>query len=259
MVMKSLNIIAALLAANLIFSGCKDDDKPAPGRIEQNLSLSFDMLLDGTPAAINANLESNSPELKGIRVDRMMVYFSDIEIQREDDSWVPVVDVLYYNLQSARHKKFDFKVPVGNYKSIRFAVGLNAAQNGSDPLQFDNSHPLSSANGMYWTWATKYRFVIFEGRVSQTGPITGTDNIIFMYHPGHDDLHEIKSYPVAFATNEENQKELTIGVSINQIFSGAGGTFNLPDERITHTTPEDFHIAEMVMENFRHGITILQK
>jgi hypothetical protein len=256
---KYLQFLSIMLFAGIFMSGCKDDDKPDPGRIDQNLAISFEMQLDGIPVEINTNLTSNSNELKGIRVDRMMAYFADIEIQKEDGTWVPVSDVLYFNLQSSQLKKFDFKAPVGDYKAIRFAVGLNAAQNGSDPLQFETGHPLSSANGMYWSWATKYRFIIFEGRVSQTGPIAGTDNIIFMYHPGHDDFYEVHDYPAVFSLSDTKQKELCLSVSINQIFSGAGGAFNLPAERITHTTPGDFHVAEMMMENFRHGISIVQK
>jgi hypothetical protein len=253
--MKKLLFIS-LTAIALTFSGCKDEEPTVAKDLEQNFELAFEVTLDGTPVEVNTNYTSNSPELKGLRIDRMMTYISDVELQKADGAWVPVTDVLFYHLGVNDAKKFKFKVQKGDYQAIRFAVGLNAAQNGADPLQFETSHPLSSSKGMYWSWATKYRFVIFEGRVSETGPILGVDNVVFAYHPGHDDFYEIKSYPVNFSISNDELTSLTISASINQMFNGTGGTMDLPAERTTHTTPDDFYIAERYMENIRNGIVI---
>ena len=53
--------------------------------------------------------------------------------------------------------------------------------NASDPSDFDSSHPLSIANNTYWSWASKYKFFMLEGRVdSQSDGIDAT----FSYHSG---------------------------------------------------------------------------
>lgn len=254
--MKKLLLFSTALAL-LALGACKDDEvvQEIPP-VEHNLQLAFEVTLDGSPVAVNTNLVSNSPELKGLRIDRMMNYISDVAIQNVDGNWVPVTDVLFYHLGVSDKRIYNFKVQAGDYQAIRFAVGLNAAQNGADPLQFETTHPLSSANGMYWSWATKYRFVIFEGRVSETGPILGVDNIVYAYHPGHDDFYEVQSYPISFSLNNSTTQQLTMSASINQMFNGTAGAIDLPTERTTHTTPTDFHIAERYMENLRNGITV---
>lgn len=258
--MKTLFKTLGLIAVSIFFlHSCTDDETATPVETPagDNLKLAFEMTINGEPFNLSTNGAATTAPFQGIRVDRMMVYFSDIEIQNQNDEWLPVSEVLFYNLAANKSRAYDFTLPEGDYKAMRFAVGLNASQNGSDPLTHELDDPLSTSNGMYWSWATKYRFVIMEGRFNLNGPIQGTtSDLPFTYHPGHDNFYEVKTYSKIVELKRNELSTINISVALEGLIDGAGGLIELPAQNTTHTTPEDYPIAEMFMANFRNAITL---
>jgi hypothetical protein len=256
--MKNLFRFTLALAIGAVsLNSCTEDDTQTQNQepAKDNFRLSMEMTVDGLPLEIGTNAVSSNAEFNGIRVDRMMVYFADIAVQNQNDEWIPLTDALFFNLSSNNNRSFEFTLPEGDYKALRFGLGLNAAQNGSDPLTHELDDPLSTSNGMYWSWATKYRFVIMEGRFNLNGAIQGsTDDLPYAYHPGHDDFYEVQAYSKVFEITNGSVSEARISVPLEQVIDGAGGLIDLPIESSTHTTPEDYYIAEKYMDNFRNAI-----
>jgi cytochrome c peroxidase len=57
-------------------------------------------------------------------------------------------------------------VPRGEYRSIRFYVGLAEADNVREVVDYPADHPLNpNLNGLHWSWQTGYIFLAFEGHV----------------------------------------------------------------------------------------------
>src|SRR5947209_5344015 len=56
------------------------------------------------------------------------------------------------------------KVTPGTYRSVRFHVGLDAADNAASPGEFTAEHPLNpNVNGLHWSWQGGYVFLALEG------------------------------------------------------------------------------------------------
>jgi hypothetical protein len=80
-------------------------------------------------------------------------------------------------------------VPVGNYRSITFTVGLDPTTNTSSPAQFDASNPLSfQSPSMYFGDGQGYIFMNVQGKADTSATQNGLVNIPFSYQVGTDDL-----------------------------------------------------------------------
>ncbi len=61
-------------------------------------------------------------------------------------------------------------VPSGEYRSVRFHIGLDEKVNHSDPAQFTADHPLNpNLNGLHWNWQGGYIFLALEGMWRNAG------------------------------------------------------------------------------------------
>ena len=67
-------------------------------------------------------------------------------------------------------------VPQGDYKAIRFLIGVDSARNVSG----SQSGALDVNNGMFWTWNTGYIMAKMEGK----SDASNDNNKNFKYHPG---------------------------------------------------------------------------
>ncbi|MCW3126769.1 MAG: hypothetical protein JWO03_2427 [Bacteroidetes bacterium] len=67
-------------------------------------------------------------------------------------------------------------IPMGNYKSISFLIGVDSLHNCSGA----QSGALDPVNAMFWTWNTGYIFFKLEGK----SPVSTSPGGIFEYHIG---------------------------------------------------------------------------
>jgi hypothetical protein len=115
---------------------------------------------------------------EALTVSMLSYYISNIRLVATDGS--DYVEKESYHL--IRHgvngsMHFHLKdVPQGDYKAIRFIIGVDSARNVSG----SQTGALDVNNGMFWTWNTGYIMAKMEGKsdVSKDG------NKNFKYHPG---------------------------------------------------------------------------
>ena len=134
---------------------------------------------------------------------------------------------------------------------------MDSLLNASDPVQFSNDHPLSAAQAMYWSWATKYRFTRIDGRANENGSIGGSDDILIAYHPGADEFYAVKDFVRPFNLLNYDTLNVTIKMDVSKWFDGPGGVIDLPTEPQTHTAPSDYHIAVKYTENFIAALELM--
>lgn len=98
-------------------------------------------------------------------VTRVSYLVSDFELQRDDGSWLGISNSVAWmdydqNRDSIRLKN----IPPGEFRSVRFMVGLDTNLNHADPTKFPASHPLNpNLNNLYWGWQGGYIFMALEG------------------------------------------------------------------------------------------------
>jgi hypothetical protein len=119
-------------------------------------------------------------------------------------------------------------------------MGVDSLNNMQDPTSFDSNHPLSSANAMYWSWATMYRFFKIDGRVNATGSI-GVDDQLLAWHTGKNALYRTKETNI----NIKPGAHLVLTFDIAELYSGV----SLATETMTHSMVDDYAIAVKLSDN----------
>ncbi len=174
------------------------------------------------------------------------LYLSKVRFLNENGEEVPLKDIALLDPGSNTANSFTGSIPEGNYHELRVGFGVDHEQNNLDPASFENSHPLSSYQSMYWTML-KYRFAKFEGKASSR--LNSNDNIFVSYHPGTDEAYHTRNFPIDFSPAVGSNTTIRLVLDINEILDGPGGKIDFATEATTHSMPSDIQIAKKFMEN----------
>ena len=119
-------------------------------------------------------------------------------------------------------------LPEGSYTGLRFLIGIDSANNHSDPSTYSTDHPLSNYKGTHWDWNSGYRFVVIEGKMDTTTNSSGTLSHGFSYHIGFDTLARQKNFNCCFSLNPSSSYDLNIIVDLeNEDFAIEGKSVGL--------------------------------
>lgn len=228
----------ALLALTLI--ACKKD-KPEP-----------DPIVDPTKLILSVNAEFENDALVfgetyinvsnyRVNVTDLRFYLSNFYGVKSSGDTVVFSEIAYFNLGAGKGTLVIDNPSTGSFISFGFGLGvapeMNSPANPDFNIAIYNSeHPLSVNNGMYWTWASGYRFVIFDGKYDidafGTGPLINGYSI----HTGKDE---------SYSTKEIN------GVNINVL---PNATTNLYlDMAVDQFFYLESDIIDLAVDNQSHG------
>ena len=98
-------------------------------------------------------------------VTRVSYLASDFALQRNDGSWFEISNsVAWLDFEQNRNSLRFEKIPEGEFRSLRFSIGLNTNLNHADIAKFPAGHPLNpNLNGLNWSWQGGYIFLALEG------------------------------------------------------------------------------------------------
>ncbi len=88
-------------------------------------------------------------------------YISEIRLIKSDEE-VYAISESYHLIEPTNANKFSLnldQIPSGNYKAIRFYLGVVGDENLSGELVGD----LDPSNNMAWNWTTGYKFIRMDG------------------------------------------------------------------------------------------------
>lgn len=210
------------------------------GPQEKEITVEFQLIQDGIP------YEKSTLFNKGdtaIALDLFHFYISELYLGDQILSEVLFVDPndsLYSN----------YTLPVDKpHDQLSFGLGVPSQLNNMDPTVFETSHPLSSSFAMYWTWASKYRFLKVEGRFNDSGDLSnaGSNNSI-IWHTGTDDLYRMASFNEQIKPGDH----VVIALDLDQIF----GAVSLENNGFTHTTISTYATAELVTDQVISALSL---
>ncbi|HEX9046119.1 MAG TPA: MbnP family protein, partial [Verrucomicrobiae bacterium] len=98
-------------------------------------------------------------------ITRVSYLVSDFELQQNDGSWLRLSNsVAWMDFEQNRDSLRLGNVPPGEYRSLRFLVGLNTNLNHADVASFPAQYPLNpNLNGLHWSWQGGFIFLALEG------------------------------------------------------------------------------------------------
>ncbi|HEX2615978.1 MAG TPA: MbnP family protein [Flavobacteriales bacterium] len=147
------------------------------------------------------------------------------------------------------------KAPISTYSVLRFGVGLPEYLNHGDITLIDPNAPLGNNSGMYWTWATMYRFALFEGRFDTLTGATGPLPYQFAYHTGMDTLYRRDVLPLALEVDSTDTARITLQVDVARFFTNGTDTLDLTEGASFHGEVSNLglgiRIADLERDAFR--------
>ncbi len=167
----------------ILFVSCKKDSAPEskPGAVSMHLHT-----FAGTSEVENYGDTITLPDGRKLTVTTAQLYISNVKLIKTDGGVVDGPSTIVLMQQGI--EDYDLgDVPSGNYKSVRFDVGLSDAVNASTPVSTD---PVLFQPSM-WYGATAqpdgFVFLNFQGTIDTTSSAHGNTLYPFQYKIGTND------------------------------------------------------------------------
>ena len=242
-----------LLGASLLFLNSCTKDKP-----KKKHRCDAEIVID-----LNAVVSSNSLELhsalypdylnRNYKVELLKFYLSNWALEKSDGSLETLDGLHLVDFSSDEILNFEVKIDTGIYTNLHFGVGLDSLTNSSDPAEFESSHPLSISHNTYWSWASKYKFFMLEGRIDTTNGINPTQ--VFSYHTGFNQLYREVTVPLNNLSINSYGDTLHLELDIDKVIHGDAGIVDLVNESASHTLDD---ISEKISNNLVSSFSLNQ-
>lgn len=207
----------------LLLSACKEK----PG----NLTIQVNTTYGSQGFALNTVY--TNPDGRKVKFEKFKMYIAHIALIKNDNSEKEIKDVALLNWEDAGSLKISAKDVDGEYKGIKFYLGLDSLQNNSDPSAFSSSHPLSGDQGLYWTWLHSYIFESLDGKADTTTSGSANFNLGLSYHVGGNSFYRQVVLYKDFSLCCNNGLTLNLGFDVQKIFYGTSQQIDVVTERAT--------------------------
>lgn len=240
-------IASVALAVILTVAGCDSVD---PHQDETTLlGLTLEGELNGHPLS-----HGFTTELNGLTVtfEHVRLFISNIVLERADGTEVvvnaaspitlPAHDedgnvvshtvteaITWGKLDLGNQTDLFSDVPAGEYRGVRYNVGITGRTNHVDATQAPAGHPLAvdTEAGNFWTWNSGYIFLRIDAEIE------GVEDGTVTLHLGTDDFASTIRHQESFELMDGGEHHIRLGVDFAAIFDGID--LNDPDQRATMT------------------------
>lgn len=232
--MKKLRNLS-LIAISLAFVACSsDDDAPVANNVTLEFKNTFgdtEIVLSETVNTSNAGQVHHFSELKYV--------ISNIRLIKADGTEIPYnvndLDKGATVVNHANPATLNYlmkNIPTGEYKQIKFGLGVRNDLNTLDQIRFPNFYATAGANDteMMWEWGTGYRFTKIEGfydadnkemSIHTGSTVEGTDGDESTYTQGVDAYRNIVLDLPQNAVVGSKAPKITIKADFDKLLSGS--------------------------------------
>ena len=184
-----------------------------------------------------------------VKVEALKFYLGDVRFE-DDGYFATAKDVEYFDMQHDGDTVIWNNVPTGTWTSLRMGLGVPQDLNDADPIVYPQGHPLSLALGTYWTWATAYRFVMFDGRYDLDGSGTGAVQQPFSMHTGVNVCYREFDLPLStpLVVNSTGTATIVLELAVDRFFHSGGEVLDLATENQTHGS-DPAHVLALKLTN----------
>jgi hypothetical protein len=235
-----MKVICSVLAAILLLGGCGREEPeppvvlPPPADTAPKGVFKLTVVPTWGTSPLQLFTEYRNYMDQRVTVELLKLYFGELEMVR-NTGMVALSDVIYMNLAAGPVSHY-WRVDTGMWNGLQTHLGIPDGLNMSDPSLYGAGHPLNVNNGTYWTWATGYRFAMFEGRYDldpgSTAPLVNA----FVFHPGRAFCYLPLSFSPTggIAVAEGDTAELRVMVDVEKFFHSSAGQIDLATENQDH-------------------------
>jgi hypothetical protein len=246
------------LSLTLGLVACRPDEEvePAPTPVPSTtgtLKVVIKPTWNGAPFEMNAVYENVS----GYRVktESIKFYMGDVRLVSGSGT-TTVKDVELFNLRYNGDTVTWTGITPGDYSGISAGFGVPQALNDADPIVYPPGHPLDLAWGNYWTWATAYRFLQFDGRYDLDD--VGSVDQPFSMHTGVNVCYQEfdRTVPGGLSVTAGSTTTIVLGMAIDRFFYSATDTVDLATENQSHGSDPTHALALELTGNAINSISV---
>ena len=245
-------IIKTSLVTLLLLSlnSCVKDEPKSPHSCPAPLVIEFSSAIANQPLELQNGLY-NDYLGRYYKVELLKFYLSNWALEKENGELIAIDQINLLDFSVEEMQKLETEIDTGTYVNLHFSVGLDSLTNSSDPADFENTHPLSIAQNTYWTWASKYKFFMLEGRIDTTGE--EVPNQIFSYHTGDNASYREISIPLNNLYLDSTGDSLNLQLDLDKLINGDFGTIDFVSTPNSHSLDE---ISEKISNNLVSSFSI---
>lgn len=230
-----------MLSATFI-AGCKDRDDPdATGTVQLRIVPTF----NGNDFSLGQTYAGRDG--RAYRLTFLRYYLSNLFLTKADNTTELLADVALIDEGSTDTRTVSAQIKVGEYTGISYGLGLDADRNGMDPATFEAEHPQADVS-MYWTWATKYIFLKYEGETDASGT-GGSSNQTYFFHVGGDQYYTPVSETQTITVVEDETVTINIALDYDRFLNGINDYIDVSVDNATHTM-DNMPLANRVIANW---------
>lgn len=243
---KKAIFFVSLILTTFFFS-CKKE------KFKSELSIDFQLQHNGSDA--NFNQFYSLPSGVDVKIELVKFYVSNVDLTNEKDESKRVEEILLFDLDETGKDSKTIKIPNGKYKKIAFGIGVPQVLNDTDPSEFnEKNHPLSTTQNTYWGMATKYRFVMIDGRYDLDGD--GIGDGTFSYHTGFDESFRNASFSTVFSVDKKAEYKILFNIELLTLIENGASSLNVETESNYHGNEADFYRSLIISDNFLNSLSI---
>ncbi len=203
-----LTLLAASLCL-LTLAGCRKKSQPAdqPAPANGTLYLHIHTHIDTTE--VDSGMVAKDATGRRFELDLAQFYISGITLKKADGSTVSAGNV-YLLKKIAQEQYLVGSVPSGNYLSVTFNVGVDAAANQTTPASHAPTDALYTQNPSMWFGSTTqgYIFMNLQGKADTSALNNGPVNAPFSYQLGTSSMLKTFTLPDKAFTVAPGQSQL---------------------------------------------------
>ena len=158
--------------------------QPVPNLGGGAIVVNFVLVFDGEEVELQ-NVSDHTFKGENITFDEFKFYLSNIVLKDENGDFTDLAEIKLIAFDDLSSSTLNFRnVPLGNYESIQFDLGVPASENATDwdPDRFGGNHPLNNES-MFDQRLRSYKFLILDGNIGKDA-----DKKTFTYAPGDNNL-----------------------------------------------------------------------
>ncbi len=231
--------LVPILCTALLFSCAKEDpavpDAPAPSPSTGLVKVNVRPVWNGVPFnKTNVYLSAGDER---ILLQQVKFYLSRITLVA-DAGARELSDAELLDITNGAVSRV-FTTDTGMVDSLRFGLGLPPDLNATDITTVPPNDPLGNNGGMYWTWASMYRFLIFDGRFDTDPSASGTPPFPFSIHTGRDTCYRHTTLPLQLSISASDTARIDLDVDLARFFTDGNVILKMSDGSQSHGEVEE--------------------
>lgn len=264
--MKNLKKYLLLSAFLLALVSCDSDDaNPVANKVTLAFKNTFqdtDIVLGNASSTTATTNTSTAGQVH--HFSELKYVISNIRLIKADGSEVPYhvndLDKGAAVIDQSKSSTLEYtlsNIPAGEYKQIKFGLGVRNDLNTLDQVRFPNFYETAGANDteMMWEWGTGYRFTKIEGfyendhkemSIHTGSTVEGDEG---NYTQGVDAYREIALNLNSHAVVGHKAPKITIKADFNKLLSGKTNTITLTSgSSMGDNATPNIHTADQMLK-----------